>query len=147
MKESIARLKLLIDEGTSFVRLMDRSILCQKDTPERWSKQEIIGHLIDSAINNLQRFTEIQFQDKPYRIKRYSQDDLVKANDYQNGATEEILALWIALNDRIAKIMAQQTEESLGFTIVLPDGSLADLRFLMIDYVDHLEHHLLQIRN
>ncbi|MEM7551027.1 MAG: hypothetical protein AAF363_15185 [Bacteroidota bacterium] len=70
-----------------------------------------MAYLIDSAINNLQRFTEIQFQNKPYKISKYNQDELVKAYDYQNAETEEILKCWLALNKRIKILIKQQTEE------------------------------------
>ncbi len=59
----------------------------------KWSKKEILGHLIDSGINNLQRFTEIQFLEKPYKIRPYNQDELVKANNYQNKNSQELFEL------------------------------------------------------
>lgn len=121
------------------------SDLTYKASPEKWSKLEIIGHLIDSAVNNLQRFTEIQFESKPYQITRYNQDELVKANAYQEADPERLAALWLALNQRILALMKQQTEATLAYPIILPDGEPSDLRFLMTDYVDHLEHHLQQL--
>ena len=51
--------------------------------PGKWSPQEILGHLIDSAINNLRRFTEIQFLPQPFTVVGYKQDDLVIVNNYQ----------------------------------------------------------------
>jgi|TARA_R110000737_G_scaffold264685_1_gene272514 hypothetical protein len=62
--------------------------------PKKWSKKEILGHLIDSGINNLQRFTEIQFSDRPYVIRKYNQNELVIVNDYQNAEIKEILDFW-----------------------------------------------------
>src|SRR5690606_27351518 len=112
------------------------SNLTQKSTPEKWSKKEIIGHLIDSGINNLQRFTEIQFENKPYKIKKYNQDELVKVNDYQNAKTEDIVELWNAINNRILGIMEKQTENTLDYKIEI-ENNISDLRFLMQDYVNH----------
>ena len=65
-----------------------------KENSEKWSKKEILGHLIDSGINNLQRFTEIQFENKPYRIRNYKQKELVKANDYKKSDIKELLNFW-----------------------------------------------------
>ena len=56
--------------------------LAQRPAPSKWSKKEILGHLVDSGVNNLQRFTEIQFHPKPYVLRNYNQDELVKINDY-----------------------------------------------------------------
>lgn len=131
--------------GLEYISKSSEWELTQKPTPEKWSKKEIIGHLIDSGINNLQRFTEIQFENKPYKIRKYNQDELVKANDYQNSETEEIADFWLSINNRITKLIKQQTEKTLNYKIELAKGNISDLGFLMKDYVDHLEHHLNQI--
>ena len=145
MKDTINKLELLLDSGAEYISESSQSELTKKPIPEKWSKKEIIGHLIDSGINNLQRFTEIQFESKPYRIRKYNQDELVKANDYQNSETAEIVEFWISINHRIKNLMEQQSEKTLNFKIELDNGTISDLRFLMNDYVDHLEHHLNQI--
>ena len=118
-----------------------------KKDSKKWSKKEILGHLIDSGINNLQRFTEIQFVEKPYRIRNYEQNALVKANDYQNSKTEELLNFWLSINKRIQKVIKIQTEETLNFKIQLDDETSIDLRFLIQDYINHIAHHLEQIKN
>ena len=147
MQETIDRLKQLLYSGREAISLTDEATLLHRPQPGKWSKKEILGHLIDSAVNNLLRFTEIQFERKPFTIKSYKQEGLVEANHYQNSQTLELLNLWTALNQRICFIMQQQTEASLQFEIILPDGSTSDLSFLIIDYVDHLEHHVNQLKN
>lgn len=117
-----------------------------KSSETKWSKKEILGHLIDSALNNLQRFTEIQYAEKPYPVRPYNQDELVKANHYQERESAELLALWSGLNKQIAFIMQHQTEETFAFSLLLPDKTVSDLRFLMTDYIHHLQHHLIEIR-
>ncbi len=52
---------------------------------------------------------------------------------------------WSSINTRILSIMQQQTEKTLSYQIELEEGVFSDLRFLMLDYVEHLEHHLEQI--
>jgi len=69
----------------------------------------------------------------------------VKANDYQNSDTKEIVELWLSINNRIKSLMKQQTERTLDYKIESDEENFSDLRFLMKDYVDHLEHHLNQI--
>ncbi|TDQ25661.1 DinB family protein [Tenacibaculum caenipelagi] len=147
MKETINKLNQLLKFGTEYISTFSEAELTHKSNPKKWSKKEILGHLIDSGINNLQRFTEIQFQNKPYRIRKYNQDELVKANDYQNSETKEILEFWKSINNRILYVIKQQTEETLAFKIKLEKENFSDLRFLMNDYVDHMEHHLNQIKS
>ena len=145
MTETINRLEQLLNSGTAYFTKASESELTRKPAPEKWSKKEIIGHLIDSGINNLQRFTEIQFENKPYRIRKYNQDELVKANDYQNAQTKEIVEFWLSVNNRIKSLIKQQTERTLKYKIELQKDNTSDLRFLIKDYVDHMEHHLNQI--
>lgn len=136
--------KLLIT-GEKYFADYSEEDFSKKVSSDKWSKKEILGHLIDSAINNLQRFTEIQFQDKPYQIRTYHQDELVKANDYQNSDVEQLLALWLSLNYRVVNLIGLQTDRTLAYEIRFVDGQTSDLKFLIKDYVKHTAHHLNQI--
>ena len=145
MTETTNKLEQLLERGMEYLTQSSESEMNQKISVEKWSKKEILGHLIDSGINNLQRFTEIQFENKPYRIRKYNQDELVKANDYQNSETKEIVGFWNSINNRILNLMKKQTEKTLNYKIELEKDNTSDLRFLMKDYVEHLEYHLKQI--
>lgn len=141
----IQHLQTLLKKGFESINQISEATLSAKSSLHQWSKKEILGHLIDSGINNLQRFTEIQFDVQPYIIRKYNQNELVKVNHYQTSDSQEILHFWLAVNQRILFVMQQQTETSLNYKVVLPDGKMVDLYFLMEDYVLHLEHHLNQI--
>lgn len=147
MIETTQRLEQLVRTGLEYFSRSSESEITHKHSPEKWSKKEILGHLIDSGINNLQRFTEIQYANKPYQIRKYKQDELVKANNYQGAELNELTQLWTTLNQRIVNLIGGQTEQTLRYEIELPDGTFSDLKFLMLDYVDHLEYHLKQIMN
>ena len=145
MTETTNKLEQLLERGMEYLTQSSESEMNQKISVEKWSKKEILGHLIDSGINNLQRFTEIQFENKPYRIRKYNQDELVKANDYQNSETKEIVGFWNSINNRILNLIKKQTEKTLNYKIELEKDNTSDLRFLTKDYVEHLEYHLKQI--
>ena len=146
MTETANQLEQLLNTGFEYLSQSSEEELRRKSSPEKWSKKETLGHLIDSAINNLQRFTEIQFENQPYRIRHYKQNELVNSNDYHNAETKDIVNLWVSLNKRIKSLIQQQTEATLNYKIEVDDTNVVDLRFLMVDYVDHLEHHLNQIK-
>ena len=145
MTKTINKLETLLKKGLEYFVEASESEMSKKISIEKWSKKEILGHLIDSGINNLQRFTEIQFEDKPYIIRKYNQNELVKVNDYQNAKTNEIVEFWLSINNRIKNLIESQTEITLNYKIDFEKNNISDLRFLMKDYVDHLEHHLNQI--
>ncbi|WP_203256871.1 DinB family protein [Hyunsoonleella ulvae] len=145
MEDTIDTLKLLISNGVRYISNASSLELSQKSSLKTWSKKEILGHLIDSAINNLQRFTEIQFEDKPYTIRKYRQNELVEVNNYQNTDVKALLQLWLALNERIVFLMNAQNKNTLSYEVRLDDNISSNLKFLMEDYVVHLSHHLNQI--
>lgn len=146
MEDSIRRFEQLLNENVNYFPIIDPVIL-EERKPGKWSKKEVLGHLVDSAIHNLVRFTEINYVEKPYRYRPYNQIDLVNLNQYQTKEINELTQLWFSLNQQIIRIMKSVPEEALDFKIILSDESVIDLRFLMTDYVEHLEHHINQIKS
>lgn len=145
MKDQVARLNAAMKEMQRMIPLLSDTELHYKASPDRWSKKEIVGHLIDSAMNNLRRFNEIQFMPGPYVIQQYDQDALVSTNRYQEKDMQDILALWSTLNQQVTYIMEHQDETSLSAPILV-DGTTLTFEWLLVDYVEHLEHHLEQIK-
>ncbi|WP_412984403.1 DinB family protein [Pontimicrobium sp. IMCC45349] len=145
MTETVNKLEQLLFDGLEYIAQASEAELSYKVSAKKWSKKEILGHLIDSGVNNLQRFTEIQFNNKPYSIKKYNQNELVKINNYQNSDTTALAEFWKAINTRIIFIIKNQTEKTLHYKVKLEKDTITNLRFLIKDYVEHLEHHLKQI--
>ena len=117
--------------------------LTEKDTG-KWSRKEILGHLIDSAINNLKRFTDAQFTDEPYSVQSYNQNQLVVVNRYQYLPVEHLLALWSSLNTQILFVAEAMPADELTKSIQFQQSDVQThtLGWLIEDYVAHLEHHL-----
>ncbi|WP_106794441.1 DinB family protein [Aquimarina sp. Aq78] len=145
ISEITQKLSHLLEMGAKLIHDSSENELKSKPSPNKWSKKEILGHLIDSGINNLQRFTEIQFENKPYKIRKYNQNELVNANHYNEANTDEIVSFWLAINERIKKVIKLQDEYTLAYQIEINEGEKSDFKFLIEDYVDHMEHHLDQI--
>ena len=121
------------------------AILSKRPAPGKWSKKEILGHLIDSARYNLQRFTEAPLkEDGAYRVQTYPQDELVAANNYQEMLTEDIVLLWQSLNNQICHALAQIPENTLNHLLLIGNETQS-LQWLIDDYVIHMEHHFKQI--
>jgi len=114
-----------------------------KPAPNKWSKKEILGHLIDSAANNHQRFVRLQLQPE-ISLPGYDQDNWVRVNGYQQKPWTEIVALWSAYNQHLAGIIESLDGASLAHVWHAGDGDVT-LEFIATDYVRHLKHHLMQI--
>lgn len=126
-----------------------------RPAPGRWSPQEIVGHLVDSASNNHQRFVRATWQ--PNLIfSGYAQDGWVELQRYQEADWLDLVTLWASFNRHLARVMAEvpdavrntvHTEHNLHDVAfrapITPEQ--ATLAYFMADYVDHLEHHLRQI--
>lgn len=126
------------------IHFVEAKSLLTKPRPEKWSKKEILGHLIDSARYNLQRFNEIPLSEKTYQINSYPQVGLVKLNDYQNADLQELIMTFQLLNRQICKAIDRLSDENMKIEIQAY-GEKKDLHWLIKDYVEHLEHHLKQI--
>jgi len=121
----------------------------------KWSAKEVVGHLVDSASNNHQRFVRAQWQDDLV-FSGYDQDAWVSAQQYQSAPWPELLDLWAAYNLHLARVMrampdavrarmhARHNLDELAWRPV-PRDQPASLDYFMRDYVDHLQHHLRQI--
>lgn len=121
--------------------------LLDRPAPGKWSKKEILGHLIDSAINNLKRFTEIQFLPQPYSVIAYRQNELVVINDYQNLQLDHLLDLWQALNRQIVFVVRNIAPEKFNYPVdpQYENKEIKTLGWLICDYVAHMAHHFRQI--
>jgi len=116
-----------------------------KPRPEKWSKKEVLGHLIDSASNNLRRFICGQYEKAPKII--YQQDFWVAANNYQSAGKENIIQLWKLMNEQICAVLTHMPGQNANFQCDTgrDSVSLHSIEWLAEDYVKHLKHHLNQI--
>jgi hypothetical protein len=121
----------------------------------KWSAKETIGHLIDSATNNHQRFVRARFQ-KEFVFPGYAQEDWVRVQAYDKASWPLLVNLWRFYNLYLAHLMSHTPEgerlrewsrhnlHEIGFAPVSADEP-ATLEHLMRDYVAHLKHHLQQL--
>ncbi len=115
-----------------------------KSTDGRWSKKEILGHLIDSAANNHQRFVRAQFA-AHLDIAGYQQEQWVSAQDYAGQPWTDLVNLWALLNRHLVYIIRRVPVDCLPHTISIGGRDPVTLEFVIDDYLRHLEHHLGQI--
>ncbi len=137
------------------IKAIDQATMNFKPKPAKWSKKELLGHLVDSAYNNHQRFLRAEEQDNLI-FQGYDQDDWVIKNNYQNRETDEILNLWILSNQHLSvlienlpkSILKKETTEHTFHKIcmnLLKEDEPTSLSYLIEDYIFHLEYHLAQL--
>ena len=126
------------------LRAMDEASVSKRPAPAKWSKKEILGHLIDSATNNHQRFVRLQLNPS-IDLPGYEQDDWVRVQRYQDQPWRQIIDMWQTTNNHLVSLIRHVNPDALPHVWRRSDGSELTLEFIIQDYVVHLRHHLDQI--
>jgi len=127
------------------LRRMDETAAAKRFAPGKWSNKEILGHLVDSAANNHQRFVRLQLAPS-INLPGYDGDEWVRVQGYQERPWVEIVDLWANYNTQLVSVIRHVDPAALKNVWHMPDGKDVDLEFIMRDYVVHLRHHLDQIQ-
>jgi hypothetical protein len=150
-----SQLRRVIAEAMPQLQAMSDAFASVPRAPGKWSRKEIVGHLIDSASNNHQRFVRAQFTDELI-CPTYDQDAWVRSQRYRDAPWSELVSLLELFNLQLARVIeaipaeirtmprARHNLDRVAFRAV-PASEPATLEYFMLDYVEHLEHHLAQI--
>ncbi len=110
----------------------------------KWSRKQILGHLIDSATNNHHRFIRAQLRNH-IELPGYTQNDWIRLNAYEKKSWSDVVPFWKVYNEHLVLILSQIPDEVLHNTISLDGKPAMTLQFVAEDYVRHLKHHLEQM--
>jgi hypothetical protein len=144
MTDTIARLEELLK--TVPPRLVDFSddAVTRKPAPNRWSKKEILGHLIDSAANYHQRFVRAQSAGR-LEFPPYEQEFWVAAQSYATESWPDLVNLWLLLNRHLLHVMKAMPPAVLSHELVIGGRPAVTLEALAGGYLNHVDHHLTQL--
>jgi hypothetical protein len=142
---TVARqLKETIERAKPDLLAIAETRAAEKPYPDKWSLKEILGHLIDSAANNHQRIVRMQ-EVADIGTFVYSQEQWVRSQNYVDEPWADLVAFWHSYNKHIAHVVAYVDEDTLQNMCDMGYSEPATLRFVIEDYVRHVQHHLDQI--
>src|ERR1700752_3577086 len=104
MSDYIEDLRATVERTAAVLLTVNDDRAARRPAPGKWLAKEIVGHLVDSAANNHQRFVRAQLQDDLI-FPGYAQDDLVAVQRYQDASWTDLVTLWRAYNQHIARVL------------------------------------------
>ena len=108
-----------------------------RPSPSQWSPKEIIGHLIDSAGNNLQKI--VRAQSAPtLHFPGYEQNAWVSAQRWNDREWMAVVALWRGANLHLAHVIAACPTEKLAAMVTVGADQPVTLSYIIEDYLGHM---------
>jgi hypothetical protein len=144
METVATALRERVSTAAPLLRTMPEAEVAHKPSPDRWSKKEILGHLIDSACNNHQRFVRVQLTAELV-FPEYEQEGWVRCQGYATAEWALLVELWASYNRHLAAVIARLPKARLSAVCRIGGGEPVTLAWLAEDYVRHLDHHLAQL--
>jgi hypothetical protein len=141
MKEIANEIRMAVREAADFLSAVDPDRAAFKENPGKWSRKEILGHLIDSAANNHQRFVRAGYN-AAADFPPYSQNDWVRIQQYNRSEWSGLIALWSAYNFHLCDIIERLPEDALSASCNIGKEAPVPLDFVIKDYLRHLRHHV-----
>ena len=144
MKDIAQQLRAIIEAVEPQLSRMNHDGMGFKPTPHEWSKKEILGHLIDSAANNHQRFVRA-VNKVAAEFPTYDQNEWVRIQRYNERPWPSLVALWSAYNNHLSHVIECIPENAESFMCNVGSEDPVPLHFVIKDYLRHLRHHLKDI--
>jgi hypothetical protein len=140
MRQLAEDMRAVVTKAAAQMRRVEDHTAAQRPAPGEWSNKEILGHLIDSAANNHQRFVRAQ-RDESHSFSSYAPEDWVAMQSYQTMRWTHIIALWEAYNLHLAGIVERIPDGKLETACSIADRPWT-LKEIVVDYLGHMQMHL-----
>jgi hypothetical protein len=144
MKIISKQIRELIGVAQPALLKISPEMACQKASPEAWSAQEILGHLIDSAANNHQRFVR-GAQNAAGDFPTYNQNRWVQLQHYHEMNWMDLVDFFSQYNFHLCRVIDFLPQDVLDNPCNIGKENPVPLRFIIEDYLRHLEHHIEKI--
>ncbi len=144
MQEQSAELLAAIDAAEPRLRAIGDAKSAKPILAGGWSRKQALGHLVDSASNNHQRFVRAALEDS-LSFPAYDQVRWSQVQRPQEAEWPALIALWTSYNRYLAHVIARLPAGKLDVMCNIGSNDAVTLRFLVVDYLRHLLHHLRQI--
>ena len=144
LADTIERWEDLLRAASQSLAAMDPARAEEPIRDEGWSRKQVLGHTIDSASNNHQRFVRAQILTELV-WPNYDQEPWVESQGYSAAPWDDLVEFWTLYNKHLLRVVRRIPEEKTTTVCRIGDEAPMTLAELIASYVRHLEHHLKQI--
>jgi hypothetical protein len=139
----------LIEEWESKLSELSSEVITVRKNSQNRTIKQILGHLIDSASNNIHRYVHLQYRESPLEFPNYASegnnDRWIAIQQYQTEEWEKMIRLWIYINYHLIHVIRHINPEKLENVWIAAPGRQISLKDMVFDYLRHLNLHLSEI--
>jgi hypothetical protein len=139
-----SQLLRVVDSAEGILRLVSAEESNQKKLAGGWSRRQVLGHLIDSATNNHQRFVRASLEGS-LEFPAYDPNGWPRVERPEEADWPLLITLWASYNRYLAHVIARLPAAKLEVICKIGQNEPVTLKFLAEDYLQHMTHHLRQI--
>jgi hypothetical protein len=139
----------LIEEWESKLSELSSDVITERKNSQNRNIKQILGHLIDSASNNIHRYVHFQYRESPLEFPNYASegnnDRWIAIQQYQAEDWEKMIRLWIYINYHLIHVIRHINPEKLDNVWIAAPGRHISLKDMVTEYLRHLKLHLAEI--
>jgi hypothetical protein len=142
-------LLVLIENWETKLLALDENVIVMRRNSQNRNIKQIVGHMVDSASNNLHRIVHLQYQASPFDFPNYStfgnNDRWIAIQDYQSENWTNLVQLWKYVNLHIIHVINHVNEDKLENLWIAGKDKFISLKEMIIDYLPHIKLHISEI--
>ena len=148
-KQNNEELLSLIKEWEPILLQLPKDVITQRRNSQNRTIKQIIGHMTDSASNNIHRLIHLQYHASPLIFPDYANlgnnDKWIAIQNYQNENWEDLVQLWKYSNLHIIHVINNVNIDKLENEWISALNKAVSLKAMIIDYLPHFQLHLREI--
>jgi len=139
----------LVDEWEPVLLNLSYDVISNKRNSQNRTIKQIVGHLIDSASNNIHRIVHLQYQKSPFNFPNYAtngnNDRWIAIQNYQDEDWKNQIQLWKYINLHLAHVIQNIKPEKLQNEWIASQDKRVTLQEIVMDFLRHFKLHLNEI--